>query len=166
MMQVVRGKAVLELGAGTGISAKGYKEADARKVIMSDVEDDILDRMADNCGGDVDVRLVDLMDSKEVARLVREEEIEAVVVADLCYSPVLVEGISEVVREVADQTEIWVFVAERSEMSGSVGDVLREHSEVHKFEGRELWKGGGFEYLEGCYVKDEIDKVVAYRCKR
>lgn len=158
----VCGKQVLELGAGTGITASGYVAAGVEMAMLTDVDEEAVENLRENVlgrkgEGVICAKVLDMMEVGEVERVMRKIGIEVVVAADVSYSPLLVDAIVEVFGRVVAMGGVgYLFVKERSEMSEGVGGKL-EASGV-KVE-RVIEGKGWFEYMVGW----ELGKVNVFR---
>lgn len=158
----VRGRRVLELGAGTGITASAYVAAGVEMAVLTDVDEEAMENLEENVAGSgreeiICARVLDIMEVAKVEKLVREMGIEVVVAADVSYSPLLVDAIVQVFERVVKLGGVcFLFVKERSEMSGGVGGKL----EARGVKVESIVEGKGwFEYMVGW----ELGKVNVFR---
>lgn len=89
-----RGKRVLEIGAGVGLSAKGYERAGVSHAILSEPPGDALENLRNNVAMNdcqqVTVAGLDITDADALLEVRDEWNVDTVIAADVCYDPELI----------------------------------------------------------------------------
>lgn len=97
--KLLAGSVVLELGAGTGLSAVAYEELGVRRAVLTDFDEGVVS----NLRGNVDVNVherkrfvtakLDVADKEGVREVADQEDVDAVVAADVTYDPGLMREV-------------------------------------------------------------------------
>lgn len=99
---------VLELGAGTGICARAFKQAGASHVLMTDLPkalDNLQTNIVVNGASDVvSIQSLDFTQTQDVVRVVREGNFRTVVAADVAYDEILVRAIVSTLTAVLEDS--------------------------------------------------------------
>lgn len=95
----IEGSSVMELGSGLGLCAHALCIARSRRVVLTDYSAVVLAAMRENVNAircalpesqtDIRVQRLDVSDASSAARIAAANSVDTVLVADLCYDPLL-----------------------------------------------------------------------------
>lgn len=163
----VRGKRVLELGAGTGLCASAYMQAGAERVVMTDFDGEVVRNMEKNIEINVPNKAIigtQLLDTRHLDALhavIAANGIDTVVAADVTYDVDLAECM---VRAFAKAVEAgcngYLLATRRNEHTHKVLTDGLERSGM-RVEAMDVGVGKLFEYM----VASDFDAVCGFRLR-
>lgn len=147
---------VLELGAGTGICARAFKQAGTSHVLMTDLPealDNLQTNIVANDANDVaSIQSLDFTQTQDVVHVVRNGKFRTVVAADVTYDEILVRAIVNTFTAVLEDGIAkcsYLFVTKRNPRSFELLTSLLQRSplDVTSIEDIHDVDNGLFEYL-------------------
>lgn len=170
LAQWMRGRRVLELGAGTGVCAAGYAHAGVDYALLTDLEPRAVANMQCNIAAvrrpraaRVETRVLDAREVGAVTRVARERAVDTVVAADVNYdeevAACMAEAVAAVVRGGGGECGGVVVVTERNEGGAARMRRRLQDGGVRVEEVECVDAGKGLEYLGGW----ELSRVRVYR---
>lgn len=171
----VKQKSVLELGAGTGLCAAAFADADVGTVLLTDISNNVVDNIQRNlyackaCSVDVsriEVAQLDAADLDSVKSVAEERSIDTVLAADVSYDDEVAINMVQAFTALIKSSKIvgYLFATSRSENSDNL---LAEQLQASKLFVEEIAQPVNtdiYHYLQ----KNNIDESVrVYRiCSR
>ncbi|PXF47963.1 hypothetical protein BWQ96_02349 [Gracilariopsis chorda] len=163
----IAGATILELGAGTGVTGSAYISAGAKRVLLTDYKEDVVNRIQQNIQNNkmaprVEARILDAGDLPRLRELINEHDVDVITAADVTYDDNLLKIMIRALADAVKRTRVgYLLATSRHQKTDSLLRTELTKSGMCVIEAPTMVPSSSYEYILG----SDLSTVKAFRLR-